>query len=265
MRSLKKMILGGVVICIIVSLQACKEDKLGDPIVVSNINKEFYLDLTESLGPDQRITHFHVKTIEDGQCLNGEIGFDFTRLGNRLKLSVTDVIIPEDCIPGEAPAYADVTGGYLESKFYVFNFDLRNTVINNGSLIVEDNRYLLNLETEEGVILLHKEIFRVPQNTFWGYLAYEDPAYESQATEIFDNFSGKGEMPELELGYYGYFTINLTPEGVEITDVVDSAFRKPFIFSYDGNWNEIKELANELTENNPDITIKLFDDKGHAF
>ncbi len=244
---------------------SCKEDKLGDPIIVSNIKKEFYLDITEILSPGQRTTQFKVQTIENGECLNGTIDFDFTHIGNRLTILLNEVISPDDCIPGIAPSTADVTAGALNAGFYLFHFDLRNTVKNNGTLIVEDNRYLLELETEEGVILLHKEIFRVPQNSVWGYIAYPEKSQETDANYIYDQLSFYGIDPDLEKGYYGFFTINSTEPGIELNNTPDMQFHKPFIFSYDGDWNYIKAIAEDLSVAYPEITIKMFDDKGRSF
>ncbi|MCB9322712.1 MAG: hypothetical protein H6571_03135 [Lewinellaceae bacterium] len=252
-------------ICLLLFLPSCKEDKLGDPIIISNIKKEFYLDLSESLSPTQRFTHFNIRTIENGECLNGTIDFDFTRTGNRLTVSVNNVVDPEDCIPGIAPSLADVVAGPLQSGFYLFNFNLRDAVKNEGSLVVEDHRFLLNLETQEGVILLHKEIFRVPEHTVWGYLTYNEADLEQHAMSLMEQLNSMGTASDLAKGFYGYFTINSTEEGIEITDIAESTFLKQFVFDYEGDWDDLTGAADQFMADYPGISLKLFDDKGRQY
>lgn len=252
-------------ICFLLFVPSCKEDKLGDPIIISNIKKEFYLDLSESLSLTQRFTRFNIRTIENGECLNGTIDCDFTRVGNRLTVSVNNVPAPEDCIPGIAPSLADVVAGPLQSGFYLFNFNLRDAVKNEGSLVVEDHRFLLNLETQEGVILLHKEIFRVPEHTLWGYLSYNESDLEPQALTLMEQLGSIGTPSDLSKGYYGYFTINSTEEGIEITDVSAGTFLKQFVFNYDGDWDVLKAGVDDFMADYSGITLKLFDDKGRQY
>ncbi|KAA3634772.1 MAG: hypothetical protein DWQ02_10890 [Bacteroidetes bacterium] len=265
MREFKSLMFVTGALYILGVCTSCKDDKLGDPIIVSNIKKEFYLDIAEDLGPESRITEFKVRTIEDSECLNGTIDFDYSHIGNRLTVLLNEVVIPDDCIPGIAPSTADVTAGELASGFYLFHFDLRNTVKNNGTLVVEDNRYLLELETEEGVILLHKEVFRVPENTLWGYVAYNDVNQQPDAESILDQIRFYGMVPALEHGYYGFFTINNSDPGIEISNVVQANFISPFIMNYDGDWAYMKGLVEDLESTYPEVSIKMFDDKGGTY
>ena len=265
MRELKRFKLFTVFFFVLLLTISCREDKLGDPIIVSNIKKEFYLDIAEILGPGQRSTQFKVQTIEDGECLNGTIDFDFIRQGNRLTVSLNEVVIPEDCIPGIAPSSADVTAGALTAGFYLFNFNLRNAIKNNGTLVVEDGRYLLELESEDGVILLHKEVFRVPENFIWGYIAYDDSDLNEDAQNIYNQLIFHGVDPDLEKGFYGFFSINDTESGMEINDAPEVSHLRPFAMIYDGDWNYMKGLADNLATSHPEVLIKMFDDKGRSF
>jgi hypothetical protein len=265
MREFTRLNLFAGLLAFLFMVSSCKEDKLGDPIIVSNIKKEFYLDVSEILGPGQRTTQFKVQTIEDGECLNGSIDFDFTHVGNRLTVLLKDVVIPEDCIPGIAPSTADVTAGALNAGFYLFNFNLRNTVNNKGTLIVEDNRYLLELETEEGVILLHKEVFRVPENSIWGYLAYSEASQESDVRDFYEQISFHGVDPGLENGYYGFFTINSAAPNIELNNPPEAQFYEPFILNYDGDWAFMKALVQDLSATYPEVSVKMFDDKGRSY
>lgn len=265
MCELKRVKLFTLTFFLLLFAVSCKEDKLGDPIIVSNIKKEFYLDIAEILGPAQRSTQFKVQTIEDGECLNGSIDFDFTRQGNRLTVLLNEVVIPEDCIPGIAPSTADITAGALSTGFYLFNFNLRSAIKNKGTLVVEDGRYVLELESEEGVILLHKEVYRVPKNFIWGYIAYEDPELSEEAQNIYDQLLFHGVDPDLEKGFYGFFTINDTEPGMEISEAPEVPFLRPFGMIYDGDWNYMKSLANNLVSTYPEVTVKMFDDKGRTY
>lgn len=232
---------------------------------MSNLKKEFYISLSETLSPDQRFTYFNIQTIEDGECLNGTIDVWFQQLGNGLKLSINDVVIPEDCIPGSAPSIANVGVGILEPGFYPVDLSLGNTIKNEGSLLVQDNRYELNLETEDGVILLHKELFRVPENTIWGYVSFDEETDADFAYDLLALLSDGRQVPEMEKGYYGYFTINNSPEFIEVTGAPDSGYLFPFILTKESDWNQVKSLAQNFVSEHPNITVRIFDDVGNSY
>lgn len=245
--------------------ESCQDDALGDPIIVSNVKKEFYFDIWEELTVGYRFVHFDLETIKDGECLNGVITYDFTRSGTNLKLTLNEVVIPEDCILGIAPSVARVSVGYLESGFYPFELSLRNTVVNKGHLIASQGRYTIYLETEEGFILLNKTLLRVPENTFWGYVAYDDDNQVAIADEVFMDLEVLGTTAVLEKGFYGYFSINSSTEGIEIKDSPQTAYLRPFVFSYNDEWEEVKDIGEAFNAAHPDMLLKIFNDVGQVF
>ena len=245
--------------------ESCQDDALGDPIIVSNVKKEFYFNIWEELTVGYRFVHFDLETIKDGECLNGEISYDFTRSANNLKLTLNEVVLPEDCIPGIAPSTARVSVGYLENGYYPFELSLRNTVVNKGHLSANQDRYTIYLETEEGFILLNKTLRRVPEDIFWGYVAYDADNQTAIADEVLTNLETLGNIAILEKGFYGYFNINSSVEGIEIKDSPQTAHLRPFIFSYNNEWDEVKDIGDAFNAANPDMTLKIFNDIGQVF
>lgn len=188
-------------------LGSCELAKLSDPVVVSDVENEFNLNPWEKLSPEGRSFQLQLSTRKNQVCQNAVIDFELSRSGNRLSLSLREIQAPEDCTPGDDPATALADAGSLPAGFYELSVDLENTVFNKGQLTITANRYLLNMESSDGFTLLHRELLRVPRESIWGYITYEENDDEPLAEAFVTELSLLSTGLTFDKGYYGHFQV----------------------------------------------------------
>ena len=226
------------------SIFGCKLDSIQDPIIVTNIEKEFYINLWEELYPDTRQLRIDLQSIKNQDCLNYDISYDWENTDKQLSLTINNIETPGDCVPGTGPARAQVTAGPLEGQPYKLTISLAQSVTNQGQLVVNEEAYTLQMESEEGIIIPEKVLRRVPDNTVWGFVAAQDAADLDVAMTILDQLRSFGETANLIEGKYGYFSIldnKLLVSGAPETGQVNS-----FIIHYEGDEKAIKQLVDDF-------------------
>lgn len=202
---------------LLVGLDSC-QNALNDPIIVPEVEDEFYVDLWEELSPDARRLQFQLETVKSENCLNYTIDYNYSRSGNRIQLVLEQILPPDDCQAGLSTVKATVNAGSLFGGFYGLNIALSNTVNNEGQLMINADRYLITLSDPAGIILRHTELLRVPGRTIWGYLNYPEGTDSNPADQFFTELSTLVETRSFLPGYYGYFSV--TEEG-QIGEVKD--------------------------------------------
>lgn len=183
----------------------CQLEELSDTIIVPEIEDEFYVDLWEDLSPQGRRLELRIRTIQDQDCRNYTIDYQLTRDFNRLRVSLERILEPEACEDGRAPATAEVDLGPLSSGFFDLDIALRNTFTNEGQLTVNSERYQLTMNNPAGIILVHDELRRIPNQAVWGYAHYPDPADLVLAQQFLTDLSEVTGFLPLQDGFYGYF------------------------------------------------------------
>lgn len=235
-----------------------------DAIIVSDVEDEFYIDMWERLD-DGRNFVLKIESIKPVTCLNYRIDYFSNRNGNRLTVSLNDIIEPTDCKPGEAAVKADVPIGSLPSGNYALDIDFRNTVVNKGQLYVNSESYLLTMKTENGIVLLREELLRVPNDLIWGYVATQQGANEAAAQNFMTDLQGiSNQAIGLRVGYYGHFTINES-EKVFVPHQPTDGSAQTFLWQYRGSESVLKSLlADYRSSYGNDLEIKLFNSKGET-
>lgn len=246
------------------STNACKLESIQDPIVVTNIDKEFYVNLWEELYPDTRNLRINIQSLKNQDCLNYTIAYDWESTDKKFDLSINHIVPPGDCVPGVAPAHTEISVGDLESKLYNMNIVLDETVINEGQLIVNSEFYTLQMETEEGIIIPEKTLRRVPNNSVWGFVAYQNTADQMIASRLLSDLEGQGESISLREGKYGYFSFldnKLLVSGAPAAGQVSS-----FIVNFAGDEKSLEELATNFRDTHTgSVSLKIFTATGSVY
>lgn len=239
-------------------LGGCHLDSLTGPIIVADVEDEFYIDIWEKLEPGKRSFQLKIETIEEENCLNYSIDFDFQKTGYSLEVSLNDILVPADCQPGDATAKALVNTGMLSPGYYDLLIGLRNTVLNEGQVLVSGDRYFLKSDKENGIIFLHKELMRVPEKAIWGYVVFEEGQDEQIAGDFIADLKEISTEGNYNNGYYGYFTISNSAEKISVTDRPSTFNIKSFIFQFEEDKEQLISLLTNYREDHPDnIRIKL--------
>ncbi len=257
----------GLLMFLLIALGNCKQDKL-DPSVIINVENDFYVDLFEEINNDERLFKIRIRSVDYQDCLNAVIEHDFyfDDSENRFVLSLYDISDPETCIPGEAPATLDLPLESLEIMSYKFQINLKDVVFNSGTLTVSEDYYFLLMNTQDGFKVQHNLLYKIPQNTIWGYVGYSAEADKQQAENItkdLKDIAGATNFSESHAdGWYGYFNIS-QDHSLTLTDQPDSGFSNPFLFLYDpSREQDIIDFVETKCLAHPGFDIHVFNDKG---
>lgn len=247
-------------------LGACKLDSLGDPIIVPDVEREFYIDLWEELYPESRELVFQIETIQAQDCENATISYNLNRIGNTVKLSLNAISTPGDCQQGPAQIFASAPAGRLNGGLYTVKADLKNTVFNEGQLTITGDAYYLDMNTDYGFIFRHKSLLRVPEQTYWGYITYETPEQETLASNFISELQAGSIQHNFLEGYYGYFSVE-SNDHVNINEkALEGVVHKSFIFKYDGSGASIRQQINAFRlAHGAGIPVHVFNAKGETW
>jgi hypothetical protein len=263
---------GPLIVLVCLLSGSCQLEKLQDPIVITQIENEFYIDLQEYLHPTNRQLRFNIRTIKDQDCLNSSIETDYITAGRKISLSINSIVPPADCKEGMAPASTATWAGQLPDGAYNFEVALRNTVVNKGRLIVEPDRYIVNMETQEGIVFLHNNLQKIPADAFWGYVVCKEEEHEAIQQALTEKLAGLATPANMiyRPGYYGHFEINNnTSNGrnVFLIDPPSVDFYFPIIYqlSDDIDENRLKALLDNFKKEHPDASFRGNNVAGRIF
>ncbi|MDX1942448.1 MAG: hypothetical protein SFU99_17930 [Saprospiraceae bacterium] len=251
---------------LLVTLMAgCELASPKDPIIVPEVEDEFYIDLWEELNtPTGRALTVKIQSIKNEQCLNYRIDNFVSKTGNRIKVSINSIISPSDCIPGAAPVKADANAGSLPFDTYDFDIDFKGLVVNNGYLSVNGESYVLDMKSEHGIVVVRDELLRVPDNAVWGYVTYTN---ENLANNFINDLQSISKtLSGQRAGYYGHFTISPLDGKVFVHQQPTTSLVKTFLYRFDGNESTLNDLVTAHRQSyGNQISIKLLNAKGKEF
>ena len=190
-----------------IGLSACRMDKPIDPIIVADVEREFTVDMLEILDMEGNYLTLQVATIREEDCMNAEIDYRVSQSGQKIGVSLNKIVIPVNCQEGKAPARAGINLGKLTIGNFDFALDLSQTISNTGTLVNGASSYRLQLKTENGIQLLHRELLKIPEQTIWGWISYAEST-QSTAAAVLRDLSQLSSERVFEQGYYGHFSLS---------------------------------------------------------
>ena len=246
---------------VIISSSSCRKNQ-DDPIIILSVDREFSLSLWENLEPSAAPLEIQLKSIEEQDCLNKTIHTSYDKTGNDLTLTIFEIVAPETCDPGNAPATGLEPIYDIEEGSYGLIIDLQEVVSNVGKLIVSEDDFRVEMNNEVGIKWQQKELSKVPETALWGYLVYDGEAQSAIAVDFINSLQEKGTAFDRADGYFGHFTI----ENTEITAVHKAPTdvnTQLFIQYYDGTLETLNIIVNDFRATAPNgMELHLFDGKG---
>lgn len=182
-----------------------------DPIVVPFVEDEFYAELWEDFSPQGRQIVLRLRTIEEVECKNATIEYEFSRQGdNEQVLSIESIELPDDCEEEEAaPARSAIALGTLENGSYPLTLSLRDAVSADGRILISNEEMRLFIADGAGVTPLRASTRRIPNNTFWGYFDTKgDEDQVALAEDFLAELQAITQPQIIESGHYGYFSVD---------------------------------------------------------
>lgn len=234
-----------------------------DPTTQIDVVTDFTINMIENLSASGSNLALDVVTLKDENCLNSEIAYSFNGLNNALTLSLLNIVTPEDCQEGEAPATALVQIGDLAAVDYDFNIDLKGQIRSYGSLSVMQDRYLLNFQIKNGFRIPHVELMRVPATVMWGYVNHITEE-QDVVNEFIAELEGISTATNLNDGYYGWYEI----ENQALSSVkgeLRTGVNTRFIFNHPENIDDLTNRIAVFRTNNPTLRLELRTGTGRSY
>lgn len=234
------------------------------PAVV-DIPVTFQIQLRETLQAGDRPLEIHLMSLENLDCQNYTIDYEYARSGNLLMLSLNDFILNGPCVPGEAVASASFSPGVLNLGYYPMIISLKDVVQNEGSLTVSPEFYSIKLQTSHGILASPHKLYRIPEKSIWGEI-YAEPDSLVYLTENFLEELEQASAPlNLQEGYYGYFRID--GDGVlKLSEPTGQEEETTFVRRYQGDREFLIDLAAAYrAEGGAGLTLRLFDAEGYIY
>ncbi len=248
---------------VIFIVTSCNLSSVEDTVVVPDVDDEFYLDIWETLTPEGRYLEFRLRTIVNEPCRNATIDYEFQQANRELSISINEIVREDGCESGEAPASANIrTHSPLPGGFYPLFVDLREKVTSDGQVVVSPEAYNISLEDGGGIVVLRPELRRIPNETIWGYISYENAELEGVADEFQARLQSIATPRFLREGYYGYFFINSS--GVlRFIDNAATENARTFAYRFVEEKTELLNLLEEYRSAYGDsLEIKVFNTLG---
>ena len=236
----------------------CNKNKEGDKII--DIEKEFTFQLWEKLDEYGGNFQLIASTIQNQKCGGTKIEYAQNTIGSKVIVTIKNLIQPSTCNGKLEPALDTISLGNLTKGTYKLNINLKDAVLNDGTLVVDDKKYTVAMTKEDGIDIPQREILRVPRGAIWGYVSYEN-GQESKFIKFNDNLLRLTTPLSITHGDYGYFVVK--PSAIDIKSSFDS--KKPNVrqlfATLTGNRIEMQNLVQEYRSQGLDMKIFIFDGK----
>lgn len=249
--------------CLIILISACKKEN--DPDIIVNIEDDFYVNMFEDISNGERRLEFRLTSIKEQECLNYSIDYNlsFNEGSDMLELSINDLVQPEICIEGTSTASVTVPFGEISDGTYTLFINLKDAITNHGRLSVDDTHYQLDLDSDDGIEITNDILYRVPQQTIWGSIAYDSNNQEDNADAILNDLEEVNGIRTIQddnaysSGYYGYFDLDES-KSISLQVKPEKEYHKPFIYTVEGDdLTAINDLIETACNQYPELSIEL--------
>ncbi|MFT5384135.1 MAG: hypothetical protein ACI81W_001535 [Saprospiraceae bacterium] len=252
---------------LLMSLFACKKDNQTNVIV--NIADDFYVDMFEDISNGDQRFQLNISTISTQSCLNYLIDYDVTidKESHAIELIINDLIEPATCEVGVSITEITIPLGFLPNGYYSFNLNLKNAVFNKGRLGVFQDQYLLDMNSDDGIDIVNAILYRIPKNTLWGYVAYENNSSATAGENFVSSLENLPTVNNIEnnnlypFGYYGYFKLKEDSK-IDLSEEINANHHIPFFFQNDSDdVSTIRTLVEDACGNS-NLAIHIFTESG---
>lgn len=182
-----------------------------DPDVVVTVPPEFIVDLYEQrdAGDGHATFGLWVETVKtDYDAANFQIRSSVETGTGQITVRLLDVTAPDQPDGSSGPARTFIPIGNLANGTYAMSIRLAETLVNDGTLVVDNGRYELSFpDPMAGIDLQNRVLQHIPDGMVWGYVLTEAEPQYPFANLFLNNIKDFTAEPGLAPGFYGYFTV----------------------------------------------------------
>jgi hypothetical protein len=238
-------------------------NKSDNQVKIIEIEKEFsfqpWQTLNETGGGFSLIAH----TLKKQVCGGAKVDIVSTIDSKNISVKVKGLIYPTVC--GNQPLIAadTIQMNNLVKGSYNFKIILKDAVVNEGTLKVDDNKYALTMSRFDGIEVPQTEIMRIPKGLIWGVVNYEQTQqskyiiFEERLKKI---ATAQSDIPK---GDYGYFVMGDQSSFNVKTSISPRGSTKHLLYYLNSNNIALKDLVEEFRD--PAFELKFFTSDGKVF
>ncbi|MCH7691304.1 MAG: hypothetical protein IIA17_09710 [candidate division Zixibacteria bacterium] len=173
-----------------------------------SINTVINLEVFENTNAGLTNLELRCQTDSIFGCINYMIDFDLTVTSDTVALKFIKIVKPNIFQTALGPATAIVNLGTPANIAYKFPLTV-NSLTLPAQLILTDSTIEITGGDSIWTDVVRPVLYRVPANTIWGEVGYNDPLLRDSALTFFDSLASLGATPDtLSTGHYGYFFID---------------------------------------------------------
>lgn len=254
----------------LIFLAACATSGVEEPIVIADVEKEFIIYPREVLNTTTpKELEWVIVSKNTEPCQNYEIKARLEKNNTDLSLYIDEISNPEDCIVGEITPSLILNSGKITQSSYNFNITLKKTIENQGHLKKTDNRYSIQIASENGIDLQHKELISIPDEALWGYIGWPEGLETDQLERVLSEMKDIWSAVNLPSGFYGHFLVMPgSPNNPNLLEQPDFESFHTVLFNKSDKSNatiqqELEGLKTEIA--NTGIHIVLYDNTGQIY
>lgn len=227
----------------LLSLAACRVERIEDPLVIVTADPEFNVDLFEQRDAVDGHPTF-------GLWIQSLKSYDSTRYvvadgqvnGSDITVQISGIEKPGSGVNESGPATAFVSLGNLSNGVYHFNLSLGAIIVNKGTLTVSDGHYELAVPEPSGVVFQNMVLEHLPDNFVWGYAETPTEIQQPLAYAFIFDLKTITAEPGLKPGFYSYFTVTGAGSTYFHSSFAPKGQAEPFVRKLTGTPDQLRGI-----------------------
>jgi hypothetical protein len=248
MRTLMILLLIGLFVT------SCQKE-LPDPIVVNSFDSEFKIIPWQHLNPVKSDFNLIIQSETLQDCDNSELNAEILFDQNVVNIQINGVVQSEPCNAGQAFAQTTLPLD-MAPGLYDLNVNLGSTIINHGTIEIQDEQFKMELTENTGIALVQDSLLRIEEGLSWGFVDDRLNPIEV-ASEI--NNSIFEEIPlvtTVREGNYGHFEVG-DLNSIIIADSPDDVTGVLLDMRQPGSWQRLKVILTEYELKYPNLQYRF--------
>ncbi len=222
-----------IIFCIIL-VGACSDE---NPNVIYNIEKEYRVEMKEVLSPESQLFALDIESIKLYTCEETQIDALHTNDEGIFKTELNGINLPDECEEeGTFSAKKTISIDELSTGAFPFEVNLGKSIINSGTLYINEDYYELVVENDLKGIEINKErLNKIKNGMIWVRLELDEVnlAILNDLRETLEDF-GMDNYPNALTGNYFYFNIDEN-RNLSINRNSEFSYTSDFLMVYNGN------------------------------
>lgn len=242
---------------------ACHVDDGTDGKIQIGVEDDLVLDMVQTLSQNGSRLNLIFQSEDAYTCEGAAYDYTLKTSTEDIGIHLTGIFVPQPCAGGSAPAVTEMPMPRHEGT-YAVAIDIGDIIHNTGILVNEGDKYQLFMNETHGMTLSHDVMFKIPDQTLWGYVYHptEQAAAWAEVNTVLTSYGGASQLAS---GYYGFFDVYGTGE-IELYHSDANANAQAFAFQYTHDPAAIAAIKATLIYECPVGTeIKLFTWEGEEF